>query len=113
MAGSFEQTFPMFADDKTGNYRKTHNDWLEMMFELGVPVAVLWLAVLGELAVRCLAGFFRRKRDHIYPVVGFSACILVGLHSLVDFSLQIPAVAITFAVLLGVGVAQGRSSVDG
>ncbi len=110
--GSYEQTFFMFADEKTVTSYKAHNDWLEMMFELGLPMAFLWFSVLGGLGVRCLIGFFRRNRDHFYPLVGFCACVLVGLHSLVDFSLQIPAVAVTFAVLLGIGVGQSRSSVN-
>ena len=104
--GSFEATFPVFADERTITSVKAHNDWLEMMFTLGIPAAIAWFAVIGGFAVRCLAGFFRRGRDQVYPAVGFCAAILVGLHSLVDFSLQIPAVAITFAVLLGVGVGQ-------
>ena len=110
--GSYEQTFPLFADERTVNTVKAHNDWLEMMFELGLPAAAVWFAVLAGLSLRCLAGFFRRWRDHIYPAVGFCAAFLVGLHALVDFSLQIPAVAVTFAVLLGVGVAQGWSSAE-
>ena len=110
--GSYEQTFFMFADERTVTSFKAHNDWLEMMFELGLPAAFLWFAVLGGLGLRCLVGFFRRNRDHVYPLVGFCACVLVGLHSLVDFSLQIPAVAVTFAVLLGIGVGQSRSSVN-
>ncbi len=110
--GSYEQTFLMFADTQTSNYIMAHNDWLEMIFELGIPVAVLWFAVLISLGLRCLAGFFCRRRDGIYPTVAFCACLLVGMHALVDFSLQIPAVAITFAAILGVGVAQSWSSVD-
>ncbi len=110
--GSYEQTFPLFADERTVNTVKAHNDWLEMMFELGLPAAAVWFAVLAGLSLRCLAGFFRRWRDHIYPAVGFCAAFLVGLHALVDFSLQIPAVAVNFAVLLGVGVAQGWSSAE-
>ena len=35
---------------------------------------------------------------------------LVGLHALVDFSLQIPAVAILYACILGIGCAQASSS---
>jgi hypothetical protein len=34
----------------------------------------------------------------------------VGTHALVDFSLQIPATAVTFAALLGAAVAQSTSS---
>ena len=102
--GSYEVAFSMFADTNTIGFRKAHNDWLEMMFELGIPAAVLWFAVWGGLALRCLAGFQRRRRDHVYPVTGFCACLLVGLHAMVEFSLQIPAVAITTALLLGTGV---------
>ena len=110
--GNYERTFSMFADEQTYNWIMAHNDWLEMIFELGIPMAALWFLVLGGLGVRCLAGFFRRRRDHVYPLAGFAACMLVGLHCLVDFSLQIPAVAVVFAVMLGVGVAQGWSSVE-
>ena len=102
--GSYAQTFLIFADARTVNSYKAHNDWLETTFELGLPAAILWFSVLGWLGIQCLIGFFRRRRDHVYPVVGFCACILVGLHALADFSLQIPAVAVTFAVLLGVGM---------
>ena len=35
-----------------------------------------------------------------------AATALVALHSLVDFSLQIPAVAIMYATILGIGYAQ-------
>lgn len=105
-AGSFAQVFPMFADELHSHWDKVHNDWLETVFDLGWPAAILWFAALGGLGLRCLAGVFRRRRDRIYPGVGCSACILVGLHALTDFSLQIPAVAMTFAVLLGVGVGQ-------
>ncbi len=110
--GGYEQTFPMFADYRISNTDKAHNDWLETMFELGLPAALIWFAVLGGLGLRCIIGFFRRRRDHVYHAVGINACVLIGLHSLVDFSLQIPAVAmaITLAVLLGVEVAQSRSS---
>ncbi len=109
--GGYEQTFPMFADHRTIRWDKAHNDWLETMFDLGLPAALVWFGVLAGLGLRCLSGFFRRERDHVYTAVGVSACVLIGLHSLVDFSLQIPAVAVTFAVMLGVGVAQGQSSV--
>jgi hypothetical protein len=35
-----------------------------------------------------------------------AATALVGFHSIFDFSLQIPAIALTYAVILGLGVAQ-------
>lgn len=108
--GSFSRAFPLYADIENSQMDKAHNDWLEMIFDLGWPAALLWFGVLASLAVRCLTGFFRRQRDNVYPLVAFCAALLVGLHGLVDFSLQIPAVAAGFAALLGVGVAQSYSS---
>jgi len=109
-AGSFAQVFPMFADEVTSYWPKAHNDWLETLFDLGWPAAVLWFTAVSGLGLRCLIGVFRRRKDRIYSGVGFCACVLVGLHSLADFSLQIPAVAMSFALLLGVGVGQSASS---
>jgi hypothetical protein len=39
-------------------------------------------------------------------MLALSATALVGVQSAFDFSLQIPAVALTYAAILGLGVAQ-------
>ena len=49
-----------------------------------------------------------RRRDATAPTVAASAALLVGVHAMVDFSLQIEAVTLTFMALLGAGVAQSR-----
>ena len=38
------------------------------------------------------------------------ASLLVAFHSLFDFSLQMPAVALLFAIILGIGVGQARTT---
>ncbi|MBT3172905.1 MAG: 1,4-beta-xylanase, partial [Rhodospirillaceae bacterium] len=45
-----------------------------------------------------------------YPAAGVAAGVLVASHSIVDFSLQIPAVSVVFAAMLGAACAQSRSS---
>jgi hypothetical protein len=42
--------------------------------------------------------------------VAVSVAFLAGVHALVDFSLQIQAVTLTFMAVLGAGVAQSKSS---
>jgi hypothetical protein len=42
--------------------------------------------------------------------VAASIGFMLGIHALVDFSLQMQAIAITFMALLGAGVAQSESS---
>jgi len=83
-----------------------HDDYLENVLELGVPAGIAFYAVLFLLVLECFKGVFRRRRDAIYACMGIGVSVLVGCHSAVDFSMQMPAVAITFAALLGVGVAQ-------
>ena len=88
-----------------------HNDYLELALELGIPAAVLFVFSIMVLALGCALGVRGRgRRDAVLPAVGIAACTLVGAHALVDFSLQIPAVAATFALVLGVSVAQARRS---
>jgi len=88
---------------------KAHNTYLEHAAELGLPAALALYAGMLLLFLYLLSGIFRRRRDQIYPLVATAATILVAVHALVDFSLQIPAVAVTYAAVLGVGVAQARS----
>ena len=109
--GTFENSFRLYRDETiSGFYDKAHNTYLENIFELGwIPALALFLSMLW-LALLCLRGVWVRRKNWIYPALGFSASILVGSHAFTDFSLQIPAVAYTYALMLGVGVAQASSS---
>ena len=114
--GSFPVVFPMFRDltiPQAIDFTQAHNSYLELAFELGVPVATLLVAAVVWAALLCARGVFRRSRDRLVPALGFAAALLVGTHALVDFSLQMPAVAYLFAALLGAGVAQSWSPGDG
>ena len=87
-----------------------HNSYLEALQGLGLIFGTLLIAAVMMLAVKCLKGATTRHA-HLTPLrVAAGVCLLIGLHSLVDFSLQIQAVALTFAAILGAGVAQSESS---
>jgi O-antigen ligase len=109
--GTFADSFRLY-DQNEGpvHYDRAHNTWLENTFELGVPAALLLYAALAGVAVTCWRGVRRRHRDWIYPATGVAAAVLVGVHAMVDFSIQIPAVAMLFALILGVACAQSYSS---
>jgi O-antigen ligase len=109
--GTFADSFRLYDRIETPvHYDRAHNTWLENLFELGVPAALALFAAIGGLVLTCLRGVRRRHRDWAYPAVGVAASVLVGLHALVDFSLQIPAVAILYACIMGIGCAQSWSS---
>ncbi len=98
--------FPLVID-------KAHNTYLEHAAELGIPATILLYAGALVLVGHCLKGVFARRRDKIFPLIACAASVLVAVHAIFDFSLQIPGIGVTFATILGVGCAQATSSRQG
>jgi O-antigen ligase len=89
---------------------KAHNDYLEFAAGLGLPAAIAWWTAWTLLIADCLRGVFRRRRNRQFVILAVGASVLVAVHSAFDFSLQIPAVAFFYAALIGIGLAQSRST---
>jgi hypothetical protein len=107
--GTFPDVFALYRDDRfdtLGPIGKAHNSYLGNALELGVPAAILLLGSLAVMVETVAVGLFRRKRGKLFPVLGLAALTAVALHSLADFSLEIPAVSVTFAAMMGVCCAQ-------
>jgi O-antigen ligase len=107
--GTFNWAFPAYRSDDIsmyGIYDRAHSTLLEIAAEAGLPMASLvvigWMIAFGVLA----HGVRTRRRDRIIPAAAMSVALLAVLHSLVDFSLQIPGFAIVVFGMLGAGVAQ-------
>lgn len=111
--GAFESAFQSYGDGTLDGYvPNAHNDYLQLAFELGLPAATLLVLAIAAVALSCLAGVYRRRRDIVYPAFAVAAAALVGTHALIDFSLQIPAVAALLAFILGLGYSQSWTSSD-
>jgi len=109
--GSFERVFPPYQpQSETHLIEFAHNDYLQNMLELGIPAAAVFYAMLALLVGSTARGVFRRRRNAIFPCVGLGASVLAMAHSSVDFSMQMPAVSVTYAALLGMAVAQSEGS---
>jgi O-antigen ligase len=107
--GTFAWAFPAYRSDDLsmyGIYDRAHSTLLEIAAEAGAPVASLvvigWMIAFGVLA----HGARTRRQDRMIPAAALSVSLLAVLHSLVDFSLQIPGLAIVVFGLFGAGVAQ-------
>ena len=84
-----------------------HSTPLETVVELGVIAAVpAILVVLLPWAVWLRGAMKRRLSRRYLPAAAFSVAAVAILHSLVDFSLQIPAIGFVTAAFLGMGWAQ-------
>lgn len=111
--GTFADVFPSFRDEAltpSGVFLEAHNAYVEVLLGLGVPAAVLFLGALGFMVYRCFYGALTRRRDHLAPAAAAASTIVIALHGLVDFSIQLEGVAMTYAALLGAGFAQSWST---
>jgi O-antigen ligase len=86
-----------------------HNDYLQILSEVGVPGGLLVTAIAGWILWRILSVvLFRRGGKNWELALGLLAVFLaLGLHSLADFNLYIPANALALAWLGGVAVSPG------
>jgi hypothetical protein len=111
--GTFADVFPMFRDQSVstfGQWSAAHNTYLEVFQGLGLLFGSMLIASVVVLVLRCVKGVRTRQMNQTLPCVAASVAFLLGAHALVDFTLQLQAIAITFMALLGAGVAQSESS---
>ncbi len=104
LTGSGLGTFPyVFARTEMYLPRKTiehaHNDYVEFAVELGVPLTLLGLALVGVAA----------RRAYITNLGCFLGAASILAHGVVDSPLHAPALAALVAVLLGLGGSRGEA----
>ncbi|QGM44242.1 O-antigen ligase family protein [Methylocystis heyeri] len=111
--GTFQDVFPMYRDRSVGIlgvWDKCHNSYLEALQGLGVPLALALFGALLYLFGKCVRAALTRKAAATAPLAASAATTILALHAFVDFSIQIQAIALTWAALIGAGVAQSWSS---
>jgi O-antigen ligase len=107
--GTFAWIFPAYRSGSIsirGVWDRAHDTALELASEMGIPLTLMvaagWVVII---AVLC-HGIRNRRRDRIFPIAGCLVALVALLHSMIDFSLQIPGFALVVAALTGAGLAQ-------
>jgi hypothetical protein len=94
----------------TEPWKQTHNTTFEIASEIGISFTISviagWLGVFIVLG----RGMTARRHDEILPAAAYWIGLLAVLRSLVDFSLQIPGFSLAILPLVGMGLAQSKSS---
>jgi len=114
--GTFVWSFPGYRSAENslrGVWDLAHSTPLELAADLGLPLAaaigLAWILILALLFRAAL----RRRRDGIVPLAALSVALIGLLHSMVDFSLQMPGYAIVAFAVVGGGLGQSfRPSTD-
>jgi O-antigen ligase len=102
--GTFKEVFPIYRTFPTDLiYAYTHNDYLQILSETGLLSMILLLCFFFLLIrrIRILSHPSANRLPLIQIGAGCSL-IALGLHNLTDFSIQIPAIAVTAAILCAV-----------
>ncbi len=100
--GTFMQMFPMYRSFIANDvYRYAHNDYLQFLSEYGV-VALFVFISLFLFIFRRLRQLLKRSISRILLIQlgAFCSLVTLGLHSLTDFGIQIPAIAVNGVVIL-------------
>jgi O-antigen ligase len=113
-AGTFEDIFPSLRSPtfpSSGVWDHAHSTILEIAVEMGIPVAVIiGLAALATVLLLSRAAM-QQSISVAAPLAAIAGvAVLSYVHSLVDFSLQIPGYFIPFGILMGLGLARAASS---
>ncbi len=110
--GTFADVFPLYRDRSisvSGVWDQAHNTYLEALQGLGLFFGSALIGCIIILVALCARAARQRPQQWCVAGVAVGVSVLIGTHALVDFSLQIQAVTLTFAALLGAGVAQSVS----
>jgi O-antigen ligase len=103
--GAYALAFAPIKPDTAyaGFWDHAHNDYVQVAVETGLIGFALWLGI-GLLSAWRAWPLLKDGQPGLNRGIGVAALMALsclGLHSLVDFNLYIPANALTFAVLLG------------
>ena len=111
--GAFRDAFTVYRTSDLGYgayWNAAHNIYLEALFGLGIPVALVLFAGVAWVIWRVFQGAMTRRQHVTAPIAAATASAGLFTHGLFDFGLQTPAIAFIAAALLGVGCAQSWSS---
>lgn len=112
--GTFGLLYPYYKPAMANETQYTHNGYLQLAAELGLPglFAFLW-AVFIFLRRGWNAFIHPADRNAQLTAWGLLAAGTAFLfHSLVDYGLSIPQVAFSWWAIFGLTLAQGQSAVD-
>ncbi|MBK5940064.1 O-antigen ligase family protein [Halochromatium roseum] len=99
--GSFESAFRLVRDAQIPSLlRRAHNDYLELALEIGWPATLALISAFGLLLAAALRMILQRD-EFEFALLFVVATVQIGLHSLVDFSMQMPAVVFAYLFLAG------------
>lgn len=108
---AFAPAFELFRQpglNPDGSLLLAHSTYLTLWVELGLVIGSLPVIAALVVGVSLVRRLVRRTTHLAMPAAGLGALVLGGVHSLFDFSLEMPANMLLFLALLALGAARRR-----
>lgn len=112
-AGSFGMAFPAFHEPSLPvnvTWDLAHSTYLALWSGLGLVVGTIPLLIVAAIVFRLLSNRQNRARPSVERTAAIGATVTVAVHSLVDFSLEMQAVALMYVAILALGSARPLSA---
>lgn len=109
--GTFEQAFPIVHTIALPNqltWDEAHNTYLELWADLGLVAGSIPLLLVAGLTIILTSSLARNQGSWVGQAAALAAIAAAGAHALLDFSLEIEAVAFLFVTICAVGLASSQ-----
>ena len=90
------------------NIGATHNVIIQWLEEAGLLGSLPMFAAVALIGLHIASGVFRRRRVRLWLVAIATVLLLFLLHSLTDFALEVPSMALLLSLILGLGFRLAR-----
>jgi O-antigen ligase len=111
-AGAFSSIQPLYHSATTPSntvWDNAHSTVLEILVTLGIPAVLFAVTILGYILSRLAVGWRSSAEETTCLNVLFAVTVAVSLHAFVDFSLEMQAIALYVACLLGLAIGEAMS----
>lgn len=106
--GTFKEAYMRYQDPACGHlnliWDRAHSFYIEGWIDMGLFFVAALIASLSALLIAFATGLRKRRSLRWVPATGAALTLLYLIHGSVDFSLQIPGVAVSFALIMAASV---------
>ncbi|PKR54556.1 O-antigen ligase family protein [Thalassospira marina] len=108
--GAFEPGFRVYKNEyfSVNTWQMAHNSYLEFAFGVGWFFFAIMFAILLYLFIKTIKKTSMQASGILYSLCAISVSVILGIHSIVDFSIQIPGMGVSFLFLTAFGCYQKK-----
>lgn len=104
--GTFEDVFLFYQPkDFHSFFDRAHSDHLEIIVTAGIPASIILYLAFIYIAFKLASALKFGLQYRSFIALGITAMVQIGLHAIVDFPLQIPAISYLWVIIIAASLA--------